>query len=250
MPTKVITAREDCEFRRQSQWSGSRFMSAAPVKKSRKHNLERTIRAMESISHSLALMESHLTSFENSHLMKDLISAGEYIVGNLPGVICIPSTLKQGDPLQPALNQMKTRGYGMPSIIRLDDSMESVDTCDKVVRIIRSEVLPSLDDSSFVVNLRCDEMISPFESNRTIVIGRRYSKGSKKRFKRLERTLGELGVSVLSDKGEYGGGPLVYAITRALPTKTNLLIFELTLSMSVAKEPDIVAQILESLQKL
>jgi len=106
-----------------------------------------------------------------------------------------------------------------------------------------------VDDSSFVVNLRCDEMISPFESNRTIIIGRRYSKGSKKRFKRLERTLGELGVSVLSDKGEYGGGPLVYAITRALPTKTNLLVFELTLSMSVAKEPDIVAQILESLQE-
>ncbi len=72
--------------------------------------------------------------------------------------------------------------------------------------------------------------------------------GSRKRFRRLERTLGELGVSVLSDRGEYGGGPLVYAITRALPTKTNLLVFELTLSMSVAQEPDIVAQILDSLQ--
>jgi len=224
-------------------------MSAAPVRKSRKNKLERTIRAMESISHSLALMESHLTSHENSHLMKDLISAGDYIAGNLPGVICIPSALKQSDPLQLALNQMKARGRGMPSMIRLGDSMESVDTCDKVVRIVRSEILPSLDDSSFVVNLRCDEMIGPFESDRTIIIGRRYSKGSKKRFRRLERDFEELGVSVLSDRGEYGGGPLVYAITRALPTKTNLLVFELTLSMSVAKEPDIVAQILESLQE-
>jgi hypothetical protein len=223
-------------------------MSNALVRKSLKHNLERTIRAMESISHSLALMESHLTSLENSHLMKDLISAGEYVVGNLPGVICFPPTLKQSDPLQPALNQMKARGRGMPSMIRLGEAMESVDTCDKVVRIIKSEILPSLDDSSFVVNLKWDEMISPFESNRTIIIGRRYSNGSKKRFRCLEQTLGELGVSVLSDRGEYGGGPLVYAITRALPAKTNLLVFELTLSMSVAQEPDIVAQILESLQ--
>ena len=224
-------------------------MSNALVRKSLKHNLERTIRAMESISHSLALMESHLTSLENSHLMKDLISADEYIVGKLPGVICIPSPQKQSDALQLALNQLKAKGGGMPSMIRLGDSMESVETCDKVVRIIRSEILPSLDDNSFVVNLRCDEMISPFESNRTIIIGRRYSKGSRKRFRRLKRTLGELGVSVLSDRGEYGGGPLVYAVTKALPTKTNLLVFELTLSMSVAKEPDIVAQILESLQE-
>ena len=210
-------------------------MSSAPVRKSLKHNLERTIRAMESISHSLTLMEKHLTSLESSHLMKDLISAGEYVVGHLPGVICIPSTLKQNDLLQPVLNQMKVRGRGMPSMIKLDDSM-------------KSEILPALDDSSFIVNLRWDEMISPFESNRTIVIGKRYSKGSRKRFKRLERTLGELGVHVLSDSGEYGGGPLVYAITRALPTKTNLLVFELTLSMSVACEPNIVTQILESLQ--
>lgn len=248
VPTKVITAHEDCESRRQLDWSGSRFMSGAPVRKSLKHNLERTIRAMESISHSLTLIERHLTSRENSHLMKDLISAGEYVAGNLPGVICIPSTLKQSDPLQPALNQMKARERGTPSMIRLGDSMESVETCNKVVRIIKSEILPALDDSSFVVNLRWDEMISPFESNRTIVIGRRYSKGSRNRFKRLERTLGELGVHVLSDSGEYGGGPLVYAITKALPTKTNLLVFELTLSMSVACEPDIVVQILESLQ--
>ncbi|MGY5861956.1 MAG: hypothetical protein RTU09_06240 [Candidatus Thorarchaeota archaeon] len=223
-------------------------MSDAPVRKSLKHNLERTARAMKSISHSLTLIERHLTSRENSYLMKDLISGGEYVVGTLPGVICIPSFPKQSDPLQPALNKMKARGHGMPSIIKLSDSMESVETCDKAVRIIKTEVLPALDDSSFVVNLRWDEMISPFESNRTIVIGRRYSKGSRKRFKRLERALGELGVQVLSDNGEYGGGPLVYAITRALPTRTRLLVFELTLSMSVVREPDIVVQILESLQ--
>ena len=223
-------------------------MSSAPVRKSLKKNLERTIRAMESISHSLTLMEKHLTSLEDSHLMKDLISEGEYVVGDLPGIICIPATLMQSDPLQPALNRMKAEGRGMPSMIRLGDSSESVETCDKVVRIIKSEILPALDDSSFVVNLRWDEMIGPFESDSTIVIGRRYCKGSKKRFKRLERTLGKLGVHVLSDSGEYGGGPLVYAITKALPAKTNLLVFELTLSMSVACEPDIVIQILESLQ--
>jgi hypothetical protein len=223
-------------------------MSSAPVRKSLKKNLERTIRAMESISHSLTLMEKHLTSLEDSHLMKDLISEGEYVVGDLPGIICIPATLMQSDPLQPALNRMKAEGRGMPSMIRLGDSRESVETCDKVVRIIKSEILPALDDSSFVVNLRWDEMIGPFESDSTIVIGRRYCKGSKKRFKRLERTLGKLGVHVLSDSGEYGGGPLVYAITKALPARTNLLVFELTLSMSVACEPDIVIQILESLQ--
>lgn len=225
-----------------------RFMSSAPVKKSLKENLERTIRAMESISHSLTLMEKHLTSLEDAHLMKDLISEGEYVAGDLPGVICIPATLMQSDPLQPALNRMKAEGRGMPSMIRLGDSRESVETCDKVVRIIKSEILPALDDSSFVVNLRWDKMVGPFESNPTIVIGRRYCRGSRKRFKRLEKTLGGFGVQVLSDSGEYGGGPLVYAITKALPAKTKLLVFELTLSMSVACEPDIVIQILESLQ--
>ena len=96
----------------------------------------------------------------------------------------------------------------------------------------------------FIVNLRWSEFPKPLEKGNVVIIGTRYVKGD---VKSLREELEKLGVVIINDDREYGGGPLVHMFTKTEMKTPDALVVELTLSRSLSENLPLVTVILNVL---
>ena len=206
--------------------------------------LEHTENVLQDLLSVLSNLNSSLKPIERQMKVSDFSSSGEYVQGESKGVVCILSGLIQGDPLQQMLRE-KGRGRGIPSLIKAGDRSESEMTVESIVNMIHAE--EQKKKLEYVINLRWAQLPAPLENEQVIIRGNRYQLGDSIRTRKLETELERLGLKVVIDDGEFGGGPLTYEVTKSFGDRRNLLVSELTLSRQVVENDDLVIQILNML---
>ena len=206
--------------------------------------LEHTESVLQNLLQVLTDLNSALKPIEREMKVSDFSISGEYVQGDSKGVVCVLSGLIQGDPLQQIL-QKKGRGRGVPSLIKAGDRSESDITVESIVNMIHAEEQKKQLD--YVINLRWSQLPAPLETDSVVIRGRRYQQGDSIRISKLETELERLGLKVVIDDGEFGGGPLTYEITKSFSDRRNLLVSELTLSRQVVENDELVIEILNML---
>lgn len=202
--------------------------------------LERTEKVLEILLTRLSDLNAALEPIETDMRITDFTSSGVYVQGASRGIVCVLSGLIKGDPLEHVLSKM--RGRGIPALIKAGNRSESPSSIDSIVNMILAE--DKKKPVEFIVNLRWSVFPKPLEKENLAIIGTRYLKGD---VSRLRKELEILGVDILEDDGEFGGGPLVYEFNRIFASKPDTLVFELTLSRSLTKNIPMVTGILNVL---
>ena len=219
-------------------------MSKSRGRKSILKELENTEVVLQDLLSTLADLNSTLIPIERNLRVGDFSSNGEFVQGASRGVVCILSGLIQGDPLQRILSE-HGRGRDIPSLIKAGDRSESPVTVESIINMLHAE--DQKQNLEFVVNLRWAEFPEPLEKELIAIIGERYSSGSTISRTKLEVGLKEIGLKLLGDDGEFGGGPLVYEIIKSFGEKRSPLVVELTLSRNIAENQTKVIGILKIL---
>lgn len=209
--------------------------------------LERAESVLGDLLATLVSLNAVLKPIEQDMKVTDFASNGEYVQGLSDGIVCVPSGLIQGDPLQRIVAE-RERGQKLPALVKAGDRSESPVIVESIVNMLHAE--DEKKPLEYVVNLRWAEFPAILEKENTIIIGDRYVSGSPIDITKLQKRLEDLNFLVLRDNGEFGGGPLIYEIIKSFEDRLNLLAVELTLSRSAANKRESVVEILEMLATL
>ena len=220
-------------------------MSSINVHRSLLQELERTEIVLNRLLKKISNISEFLRPLEHSLRAEDFSSSGSYVPGTSNGVVCVLSSLIKGDPLSSSLDLIRGRGLKLPAIIKGSDRSETKSTCDSILKIIEGK--PDGAPIDYVINLRWANLPSIINDTNVVVIGNRYNYRKKEALKKLHIRFKELGLQVLEDAGQFGGGPLTYRLTELARKRSNMTVLEITLSHSIAGNQDRVAEILESL---
>ena len=207
-------------------------------------DLERTETVLQDLLTTLSKLNSTLKPIEREMKVSDFASSGEYVQGSSRGVVCVLSGLIQGDPLQRILTE-KGGGRDIPALIKAGDRSESPMTVESIVNMLHAE--DQKQSLEFVINLRWAEFPAMLEKEEVVIVGTRYESGNSIRLMKLETELDKIDLKIVSDSGEFGGGPLTYEIVKSFNNRRNLLVTELTLSRLVVENDAAVIQILNML---
>lgn len=219
-------------------------MSKSSSQRSLLKELEHTEIVLQDLLATLSNLNSALKPIEREMKVSDFATSGEYVQGASKGVVCVLSGLIQGDPLQRILTE-KGRGRDIPALIKAGDRSESPITVESIVNMLHAE--DQKRSLEYVINLRWAELPAPLEREKAVIIGTRYESGSSIRLTKLETDLEKICPKILTDNGEFGGGPLAYEIIKSFSHRRNLLVVELTLSRQVVENDIAVIQILNML---
>ncbi len=220
-------------------------MSSINGHRSLLQELERTEIVLNRLLKKISNISEFLRPLEHSLRAEDFSSSGSYVPGTSNGVVCVLSSLIKGDPLSSSLDLIRGRGLKLPAIIKGSDRSETKSTCDSILKIIEGK--PDGAPIDYVINLRWANLPSIINDTNVVVIGNRYNYRKKEALKKLHIRFKELGLQVLEDAGQFGGGPLTYRLTELARKRSNMTVLEITLSHSIAGNQDRVAEILESL---
>jgi len=218
-------------------------MSGARQRRNLLQELERTEKVLEILLTRLSDLNSILEPIERDLRVNDFVSSGVYVQGESRGIVCVLSGLIKGDPLERVLSEK--RGSGIPALIKAGDRSESPSIVESIVNMVHAE--GKKRPVEFVVNLRWSVFPGPIDKDNIMIVGTRYSLGGIHEVKRFKADLEALGVVILEDDGEYGGGPLVYEFIRSFKNKPEPLVIELTLSQKLSENVTLVARILNVL---
>ncbi|MHA1926358.1 MAG: hypothetical protein ACXABV_11615 [Candidatus Thorarchaeota archaeon] len=209
--------------------------------------LKRTVEVLRRVLRRVSDLNKELEPLESELSAADFATSGIYVIGTSAGVVCFPAALSEGDPMKPILDNARARGAKMPSIVEADDPEESISTCERVVKMLKREIWNKREailKPSYLLVIRWDHMYEDLEDNKTVIIGKRYISGSKDSLKRLTKNLKKLGLSIIEDSGQYGGGPMTYELIQEFSKSKPLLVAQLTFSRRVATdEPKILAML-------
>ena len=219
-------------------------MNKSSSQRSLLKELERTEIVLQDLLTTLSNLNSALKPIEREMKVSDFASSGEFVQGASRGVVCVLSGLIQGDPLQRILTE-NGRGRDIPALIKAGDRSESAMTVESIVNMLHSE--NQKRSLEYVINLRWSELPAPLEREKVVIIGTRYESGNSIRLAKLEKDLEKIGLKIVTDDGEFGGGPLTYEVAKSFSDSSNLLVTELTLSHQVAENNTTVIQILNVL---
>jgi hypothetical protein len=211
--------------------------------------LERAKQVIEKLWEVVSNLDNLLEPIERELAIKDFDSDGEFARTTAKGFILVPHS-GEDDPIIEALEWTNKREKKTPSIIRISEVNEDSDTVWKTVSMFESEVMQQENSEHLVINLRWSKMPEPLEAKKTAVIGRRYILGKEEDITYIQERLTKLGLDVVDDSGEFGGGPVVYEFVRLLGSKSSSIVMELTISESVVKDKMLVSQILELISTL
>ena len=206
--------------------------------------LERTEIVLQDLLTTLSNLNSALKPIEREMKVSDFASSGEYVQGASRGVVCVLTGLIQGDPIQRILTEIG-RGRDIPALIKAGDRSESDMTVESIVNRLHAE--DQKRSLEYMLNLRWAELPEPLEREKVVIIGTRYESGNSIRLTKLETELEKIGLKIVRDNGEFGGGPLTYEIVKSFSNRRNLLVAELTLSLQVVENDTAVIQILNML---
>lgn len=218
-------------------------MSGARKRRGLLQELERTEKVLEVLLTRLSNLNSALEPIEREMRVTDFASSGVYVQGASRGIVCVLSGLIKGDPFERVFSEK--RGSGIPALIKAGDRSESPSTVESIVNMVHAE--DQKKPVEFVVNLRWSVFPGLIEKENIAIIGTRYLSGKPREVKKLKAELEALGVIVLEDDGEYGGGPLVYEFIMSFKNKPEPLVIELTLSLKLSENVTQVTKILNVL---
>ncbi|MHA1950706.1 MAG: hypothetical protein ACW99G_11215 [Candidatus Thorarchaeota archaeon] len=199
--------------------------------------LDRTEKVLEILLTRLSKLNAALEPMERAMKVTDFASSGMHVQGASRGIVCVLSGLIKGDPLERTLSNLS--GRGIPALIKSGDRSESPSTIDNIVNMVVAE--DQKKQVEFVVNLRWSVLPKPLDKENVAIVGTRYMNGD---ISRLREELEILGVVVLDDDGEFGGGPLMFEISNIFANKLETIVMELTLSQSLAENAPAVTRIL------
>lgn len=205
--------------------------------------LERTEKVLEVLQTRLYDLNSALEPIERMMRVSDFASNGVFVQGASRGLVCLLSGLIRGDPFDRVL--VDKRGLGIPALIKAGDRSESPSTVESIVKMVHAE--NQKKSVEFIVNLRWSVLPRPIEKENIMILGTRYLSGDRHEVERLKAELEGLGIVILEDDGEYGGGPLVYEFIKSYENKPVPLIIELTLSHKLSENQALVTKILNVL---
>ncbi|MHA1768840.1 MAG: hypothetical protein ACTSV3_03210 [Candidatus Thorarchaeota archaeon] len=208
--------------------------------------LERTERALTQIMDTLADIDSHLQRVEASMRTKEVSSSLQFMQGPLNCVVYVMSGALHGDPINGVLSGLRGTGLKLPSFIVGSDRFETPTTCDSVVHMIRS----ARPAPHSVVGLRWSLLPIPMREGDTVVIGTRYVECSSETLDRLGERLREAEFSVVEDNGEYGGGPIAYALTRTQTKKQWRVVIEVTVGKKLVNNRQRMIELIKILGDL
>jgi hypothetical protein len=100
---------------------------------------------------------------------------------------------------------------------------------------------------SFLLVIRWDHMFEDLEKSKTVIVGKRYFSGPEESLKKLIKNLRKLGLSIIEDSGQYGGGPMTYELIQEFSKSKSLLVVQLTFSHSAATDEAKILAMLEML---
>lgn len=218
-------------------------MSGVRKRRDLLQELERTEKVLEVLYVRVSNLNSILEPLEREMRVTDFASSGVFVQGESRGIVCVLSGLIKGDPLERVLS--KKKGSGIPALIKAGDRSESPTIVESIVNMVHAE--DKKKPVEYVVNLRWSAFPEPIDKENIMIVGSRYSSGRVHEVKRLKAELEALGVVILEDDGEYGGGLLVYEFIRSFKNKTEPLVIELTLSHKMSENVTVVARILNVL---
>ncbi len=219
-------------------------MSKSSNQRSLLKELERTEAVLKDLLTTLSNLNSSLIPIEREMKVSDFASSGEFVQGASTGIVCVLSGLIQGDPLQRILTE-KGRGRDIPALIKAGDRSESPMTVESIVNMLHTE--DQKRSLEYIINLRWAELPTPLEREMVVVMGTRYESGNPIRVKKLEINLDKIGFKIVTDNGEFGGGPLTYEIIKSFSNRRDLIVIELTLSRQVVENDTAVIRVLNML---
>jgi len=206
--------------------------------------LEKAERILSQLLGRLSNVNGLLSPIEHSLRAEDFSSSGSYILGTSNGIVCVLSGAIRGDPLSNSIENTRGKGRKYPSIIKGADRSETKSTCDSILKIVKGK--PGGHPINYVINLRWATFPSIINSEDVIVIGNRFYNDPGNTLETLSSQFQKLGLRVIHDVGEFGGGPLTYRLTEFARKVGNIPTFEVTLSQNFAENHERVADILES----
>ncbi|MFX0108616.1 MAG: hypothetical protein ACFE7R_10050 [Candidatus Hodarchaeota archaeon] len=158
--------------------------------------------------------------------------------GKMNGILLLPTAECRRDPLRTGYTALRDSNI---SLIVMSDCIQTgaIESMTNLVRLVNGELSGS-DSQRFVIVLRWAPMIRPLERRKAIVIGKRYYRDPQGVINELKKELVKLGFEVFEDRGEYGGGFLVYMMTNSI-FRQDILIIELTLARQTCTD---ISQIL------
>ncbi|MFW9793871.1 MAG: hypothetical protein ACFFEE_06210 [Candidatus Thorarchaeota archaeon] len=218
-------------------------MSGARKRFSLLQELERTEEVLEVLLSRLTNLHAALEPIERQMHVTDFSSNGVFVQGVSRGIACVLSGLIRGDPLEQLLQDK--RGSGIPRLIKAGDRNESRPTIESIVKMVRAE--DQKRPVEFIVNLRWAVLPEPIERDNIAIIGTRYRSGKPSELNRFKSKLKGLGLVILDDDGEFGGGPLVFEFIKSFKDKSEFLVFELTLSHKMSENEALVTGVLNVL---
>jgi hypothetical protein len=201
------------------------------------HELERAENVLNVLLKRLSELNAALEPIERKMRVTDFSSSGVFVQGTSRGVVCVLSGLIRGDPLERVLSTLK--GRGVPTLIKAGDRTESQSTIESILNMLVAE--DEKKQIEYIVNLRWSELPQPIERKDVAILGTRYLKGD---VTILRKKIEALGVVILEDAGEFGGGPLVYELIRVFSDRSEQLILELTISKGLSENVPLLTSIL------
>lgn len=205
--------------------------------------LERTEEVLNVLLTRLVNLKAILEPIEMQMRVTDFESSGIFKMGVSRGIVCVLSGLIKGDPLERMLHDKGSRGF--PALIKASDRTESPSTVESIANMVLAQ--NKNKQVEYVINLRWSVLPKPLEKEYTIIAGTRYISGNRQDIERLLSGLKGLGINIVEDGGEYGGGPLTYSLSKSFRNRPDLLIMELTLSHRLSENDTLLSRILNLL---
>ena len=206
--------------------------------------IEKTEKVLEGLFQKISKVNEYLGPLEHTLRSEDLSSTGSFIPGMSEGIVCVLSAIIKGDPLANSISSITGKGRKFPSIIKGSDRSETKSTCDSILKIVEGN--PGGLPISFVINLRWANLPSSINSNKILVLGKRYIHDQRRNLKKLSERYEEMGIEVLEDRGQFGGGLLTFKLANLARKLQTMSVIEITLSRHLAEDSKRVAEILES----
>ncbi|RLI49196.1 MAG: hypothetical protein DRO73_07095 [Candidatus Thorarchaeota archaeon] len=160
--------------------------------------------------------------------------------GNLPAIVCVPTGMSPNDPLAQSIRQVLSEDESRPTLMLFDDPLERNAGLHVVRYVCGSQRKTPLTTA---VNLRWAVM-PPTIADNVVVIGTRYSRIGEALLDELSQRLQSYGFTLLEDNREFGGGRVVYTLSRELGSDINVL--EVTVPVELAKSPERVRLVITS----
>ncbi len=206
--------------------------------------LERTESVLQDLLTTISNLNKALKPIESKLKVSDFATSGEYIQGVSKGIVCVPTALIQGDPLEKILTE-KGRGRDIPSLIKSGDRSETSITVESILNMLHAE--DKKRSLEYIINLRWAELPAPLEKELVVIRGTRYATGNHIRLSKLDADLEKIGFKIIRDNGEFGGGLLSYEIVKSFDKRRDIMIVELTLSRQIAENGARVIEILNTI---